>query len=96
MSNWGGARNAAALGSVKSLGTSACCPAEPQPGNMSASCPSYSDRNGIPYAFQNLDQGPFSSAYDRPDTRTSRGVMLTLPPYLRPAGAIMLIYLLFI
>jgi len=46
--NWGGSRNAAALGSVKSLGTGACCPAEPQPGNASASCPSFSDSNGIP------------------------------------------------
>jgi len=48
VSNWGGFRDAAALGSVKSLGTGACCPGEPQPGNSSASCPSYSDKNGIP------------------------------------------------
>lgn len=49
LSNWSGAKNPAALGSVKELGTSACCPAEPQPGNASNSCPSYSDKNGIPY-----------------------------------------------
>jgi len=48
MPNWGGSKNSAALGSVKSLGTSACCPSEPQPQNSSGICPSYSDKNGIP------------------------------------------------
>ncbi|CAA7261716.1 unnamed protein product [Cyclocybe aegerita] len=46
---WEGSRNAAALGSVKALGTSACCPADPTPGNVSNICPSFSDQSGIPY-----------------------------------------------
>ncbi|PPQ68422.1 hypothetical protein CVT24_004843 [Panaeolus cyanescens] len=48
LDDWAGARNAAALGSVKALGTSACCPANPTPGNVSNICPSFSDQNGIP------------------------------------------------
>jgi hypothetical protein len=48
-SNWGGFEDAAALGSVASLGTAGgCCPADPTPGNASNICPSYSDHNGLP------------------------------------------------
>jgi hypothetical protein len=76
LSNWSGAKNAAALGSVKELGTSACCPAEPQPGNASNSCPSYSDKNGIPYVPQHspIQSTNFNRACYRPDTKTSVGV----------------------
>ncbi|KAF8973093.1 RlpA-like double-psi beta-barrel-protein domain-containing protein-containing protein, partial [Flammula alnicola] len=48
LSNWEGSDNAAALGSVKTLGTSACCPSDPTPGNVTNICPSFSDQNGIP------------------------------------------------
>jgi len=46
-SHWSGSKNAAALGSVPSLKDSACCPADPT-GNANDTCPSYSDKNGIP------------------------------------------------
>lgn len=46
-SNWAGSKDAAALGSVPSLGNGACCPANPT-GNVNDTCPSYSDQNGIP------------------------------------------------
>ncbi|KAF7376286.1 Expansin-like EG45 domain-containing protein [Mycena sanguinolenta] len=47
LSNWAGANNKAALGSVSDLGDSACCPANPT-GNPNDTCPSYSDDNAIP------------------------------------------------
>ncbi|KAI0268753.1 RlpA-like double-psi beta-barrel-protein domain-containing protein-containing protein [Gloeopeniophorella convolvens] len=46
-SHWPGSKNAAALGSVPSLESGACCPADPT-GNPSDTCPSFSDQNGIP------------------------------------------------
>jgi len=48
LDSWAGSNNAAALGSVKALESSACCPADPTPGNVSNICPSYSEQNGIP------------------------------------------------
>ncbi|KAF9529212.1 RlpA-like double-psi beta-barrel-protein domain-containing protein-containing protein [Crepidotus variabilis] len=48
MSDWSGAKNQAALGSVGSLASAGCCPADPQPGNTSNICPSFSDQNGLP------------------------------------------------
>jgi len=47
-SDWAGANNPAALGSVSYLDSnSVCCPADPT-GNANDTCPSYSDHNGIP------------------------------------------------
>ncbi|KAI0281047.1 RlpA-like double-psi beta-barrel-protein domain-containing protein-containing protein [Russula aff. rugulosa BPL654] len=46
-SNWSGSNDAAALGSVPSLGDGGCCPANPT-GNSNDTCPSFSDKNGIP------------------------------------------------
>ena len=55
LSAWAGSKNAAALGSVKQLGSAGCCPADPSPGNDTNVCPSFSDQNGIPYvSFSNL------------------------------------------
>ncbi|PPQ89736.1 hypothetical protein CVT25_014137 [Psilocybe cyanescens] len=48
LNDWAGSNNAVALGSVRSLGSGACCPAEPSLGNTSNICPSFSDQNGIP------------------------------------------------
>jgi hypothetical protein len=48
LDNWAGSNNLAALGSVNDLGTGACCPADPTPGNASNICPSFSEQNGIP------------------------------------------------
>ncbi|TDL25923.1 hypothetical protein BD410DRAFT_783914 [Rickenella mellea] len=45
--SWAGASDAAAVGSVTSLSTSGCCPADPT-GSANDTCPSYSDNNGIP------------------------------------------------
>ncbi|KAF8160778.1 RlpA-like double-psi beta-barrel-protein domain-containing protein-containing protein [Crassisporium funariophilum] len=47
-SDWPGAKDPAALGSVKELGLSGCCPADPTPGNVTNICPSFSDQNGLP------------------------------------------------
>ncbi|EPQ57324.1 hypothetical protein GLOTRDRAFT_58604 [Gloeophyllum trabeum ATCC 11539] len=44
---WSGYKNAAALGSVTSLGSGACCPANPTD-STNDTCPSYSQQNGIP------------------------------------------------
>ncbi|KAF6763072.1 RlpA-like double-psi beta-barrel-protein domain-containing protein-containing protein [Ephemerocybe angulata] len=46
-SSWAGSVNPSALGSVRALETSACCPAEPT-GSSEDTCPSYSDKNGLP------------------------------------------------
>ncbi|KAH8107247.1 RlpA-like double-psi beta-barrel-protein domain-containing protein-containing protein [Cristinia sonorae] len=46
LSEWAGAKQAAALGSVAD-GSSVCCPANPS-GSANDTCPSYSDQNGIP------------------------------------------------
>ncbi|KAI0344706.1 hypothetical protein BDW22DRAFT_1354845 [Trametopsis cervina] len=46
LDDWAGKNDAAALGSVDD-GSSVCCPAEPT-GSTNDTCPSYSDRNGIP------------------------------------------------
>ncbi|KDR75181.1 hypothetical protein GALMADRAFT_249136 [Galerina marginata CBS 339.88] len=48
LDGWAGSNNLAALGSVKTLGSGACCPADPTPGNASNICPSFSEQNGIP------------------------------------------------
>lgn len=48
LSAWAGSKNAAALGSVKQLGSAGCCPANPSPDNATNVCPSFSDQNGIP------------------------------------------------
>lgn len=45
--NWAGSKSAAALGSVTDSGDSVCCPADPT-GNANDTCPSFSDKNGIP------------------------------------------------
>ncbi|TFK54114.1 hypothetical protein OE88DRAFT_1654609 [Heliocybe sulcata] len=45
--DWAGYKNAAALGSVTSLGSAACCPSNPT-GNSNNTCPSFSEQNGIP------------------------------------------------
>ncbi|KAF9263302.1 hypothetical protein L218DRAFT_959320 [Marasmius fiardii PR-910] len=53
-SDWAGSRDAGALGSTPELGPeSACCPANPTmlicaQGSPNDTCPSYSDKNGIP------------------------------------------------
>ncbi|KAK7005658.1 expansin-like EG45 domain-containing protein [Favolaschia claudopus] len=47
LSNWAGAKNKAALGSVADLGDSVCCPANPT-GSPNDTCPSFSDDNSIP------------------------------------------------
>ncbi|OJT15777.1 hypothetical protein TRAPUB_4325 [Trametes pubescens] len=52
LTNWAGAKSAAALGSVDD-GSSVCCPANPTSlrdwqGSTNDTCPSYSDDNGIP------------------------------------------------
>jgi len=44
---WKGWKDSSALGSVASLGTSGCCPANPT-GGVNNTCPSFSDSNGIP------------------------------------------------
>jgi len=44
---WAGWKDAAALGSVASLGDGGCCPANPT-GNTNDTCPSFSAQNGIP------------------------------------------------
>ncbi|KAI0069397.1 hypothetical protein K474DRAFT_1556040, partial [Panus rudis PR-1116 ss-1] len=46
LSEWAGAKDNAALGSVAD-GSSVCCPANPT-GNVNDTCPSYSDQNGVP------------------------------------------------
>ncbi|EIW63346.1 uncharacterized protein TRAVEDRAFT_26658 [Trametes versicolor FP-101664 SS1] len=46
LTNWAGAKSAAALGSVDD-GSSVCCPANPT-GSSNDTCPSFSDDNGIP------------------------------------------------
>jgi hypothetical protein len=46
-SDWAGWKDSAALGSVTALGDGGCCPANPT-GNGNDTCPSYSDKNGIP------------------------------------------------
>jgi len=46
-SYWSGSKDAAALGSVPSLGDGACCPADPT-GSANDTCPSFSDKNGEP------------------------------------------------
>jgi len=46
-SYWSGSKDAAALGSVPSLADGACCPADPT-GSSNDTCPSFSDKNGIP------------------------------------------------
>ncbi|KAF8904447.1 RlpA-like double-psi beta-barrel-protein domain-containing protein-containing protein [Gymnopilus junonius] len=48
LDSWTGSNSLAALGSVKNLGSGACCPADPMPGNASTTCPSFSEQNGIP------------------------------------------------
>jgi len=45
--NWAGWKDAAALGSVASLGNGGCCPTNPT-GNANDTCPSFSAQNGIP------------------------------------------------
>ncbi|KIL65928.1 hypothetical protein M378DRAFT_124962 [Amanita muscaria Koide BX008] len=45
-SSWAGAHNSEALGSVQSLGTSACCPTDPL--GTGTTCPSYSEQNATP------------------------------------------------
>lgn len=47
LQSWKGASNPKALGSVRALESSGCCPAEPT-GNSEDTCPSFSDKNGLP------------------------------------------------
>ncbi|KAJ2917786.1 hypothetical protein MD484_g2629, partial [Candolleomyces efflorescens] len=47
LTSWKGARDSSALGSVRALGSSGCCPSEPT-GSSEDTCPSYSDANGLP------------------------------------------------
>jgi len=59
---WEGGHNAAALGSVPSLGgSSVCCPADPT-GNANDTCPSYSDANGIPPDTTSTGSSPSDGA----------------------------------
>ncbi|PFH53842.1 hypothetical protein AMATHDRAFT_187285 [Amanita thiersii Skay4041] len=45
--DWAGRHDNTALGSVAALGDGACCPIDPT-GGVNDTCPSYSDKNGIP------------------------------------------------
>ncbi|TFK73895.1 hypothetical protein BDN72DRAFT_834220 [Pluteus cervinus] len=47
LDDWTGSKNKAALGSELALGASGCCPANPT-GSSNDTCPSFSDKNGIP------------------------------------------------
>ncbi|KIM92054.1 hypothetical protein PILCRDRAFT_57037 [Piloderma croceum F 1598] len=79
-SNWAGSKDAAALGSVASLGDGGCCPANPT-GNANNTCPSFSDQSGVPYVisiwFGRLCTYCFCCS---PDTTTSSSSYpLTIP-----------------